>query len=47
VTSACSKPPTPVAPRHRDLDLQVIRPDPYVELESEVVAHIDGERGSP
>jgi len=25
------------------LDLQVIRPDPYVELEGEVVGRIDGE----
>ncbi len=31
------------APGALVLDLQVIRPDPYVELGSEVVARIDGE----
>jgi len=31
------------APGALILDLQVIRPDPYVELGSEVVARIDGE----
>jgi hypothetical protein len=31
------------APAAWILDLQVIRPDPYVELESEWVARIDGE----
>ncbi len=31
------------APRALILDLQVIRPDPYVELGDEVVARIDGE----
>jgi hypothetical protein len=43
VMPACSKGPTLVAPRTWILDLQVIRPDPYVELESEVVARIHGE----
>jgi hypothetical protein len=32
-----------VAPRGLILDLQVIRPDPYVELYGEVIARIDGE----
>src|SRR5215216_4773082 len=32
-----------VAPRGLILDLQVIRPDPYVELDGEVIARIDGE----
>jgi hypothetical protein len=31
------------APGGLILDLQVIRPDPYVELDGEVVARIDGE----
>ena len=31
------------APGGLILDLQVIRPDPYVELDEEVVARIDGE----
>ncbi len=31
------------APGGLFLDLQVIRPDPYVELDGEVVARIDGE----
>jgi hypothetical protein len=30
-------------PRGLILDLQVIRPDPYVELHGEVIARIDGE----
>jgi hypothetical protein len=42
VMPACSE-PTLVAPRTWILDLQVIRPDPYVELEGEVVARIHGE----
>jgi hypothetical protein len=32
-----------VVPGGLILDLQVIRPDPYVELDGEVVARIDGE----
>jgi hypothetical protein len=41
--NALSKMSDAAAPGGLILDLQVIRPDPYVELDGEVVARIDGE----
>jgi hypothetical protein len=43
VVNALSQMIEAVAPRGLILDLQVIRPDPYVELYGEVIARIDGE----
>lgn len=43
VVNALSRMVEAAAPRGLILDLQVIRPDPYVELDDEIVARIDGE----
>jgi hypothetical protein len=43
VVNALSQMIDATAPGGLILDLQVIRPDPYVELDGEVVARIDGE----
>jgi hypothetical protein len=43
VVNALSKMIEAAAQRGLILDLQVIRPDPFVELEGELVARIDGE----
>ena len=43
VVSALSQMIEAAAPGGLILDLQVIRPDPFIELEGEVVARIDGE----
>jgi hypothetical protein len=43
VVNALSRMIDASTPRGLILDLQVVRPDPYVELADEVVARIDGE----
>lgn len=43
VVNALSRMIEAVAPGGSILDLQVIRPDPYVEVDGRVVARIDGE----